>query len=370
MASNRQQALPAGTMIEGFEIRRVIGTGGFGGTYLGFDTSLERPVAIKEYCPLGIAQRTPGDTTLEPGEPELEEQYSYGLTRFLDEARVLARFHHPSIVHVHRFLEANGTGYLIMDMEQGQTLWRALRRSKVLDEASVLGVLVPILEGLEVVHAQSFLHRDIKPPNIFLRDQGAPVLLDFGAARQALEQQGTQLTVLLTPGYAPVEQYSSTDQQGPWSDLYALGATIYHCMTGEAPVSATDRISRVHGGQSDPVRDALDHCDARYSERLVQCVLWMLETAAGHRPQSTSELLSEIRPAGVAVVPTTAGNVTALNASNRGPADAFQATPELTRALQNTLERHAGKVARKVVPPAIGRASNYDELVDHLARQL
>ena len=207
MLTNREQALPPGTLIDGFEIRRVIGTGGFGVTYLGFDTSLERPVAIKEYCPQGIAQRSPGDTTLIPGEPELEEQYTYGLTRFLDEARVLARFHHPSIVHVHRFLEANGTGYLIMDMEQGQTLWRVLRGSKTLDEESILGVLVPVLEGLEVVHSQNYMHRDIKPPNIFLRDKGAPVLLDFGSARQALEQQGNQLTVLVTgPPKAPDEE--------------------------------------------------------------------------------------------------------------------------------------------------------------------
>jgi serine/threonine protein kinase len=252
MASNRQQALPVGTAIEGFEIRKVIGTGGFGITYLGFDTSLERSVAIKEYCPQGIAVRVEGDTTLSPDTPEMEEPFNYGLSRFLDEARTLARFHHPSIVRVHRFLEANGTGYLIMDFEEGRTLWQILRATAPMEERAVLDILMPILEGLDIVHEQSFLHRDIKPANILMRNKGVPVLLDFGAARLAMEQQAGDLTVMLTPGYAPLEQYSSTDQQGPWSDIYALGATAYHCMIGTAPAAATERVARLHGGHPDP----------------------------------------------------------------------------------------------------------------------
>ena len=203
MASNRQQALDVGTLIDGFEIRSVIGTGGFGVTYHAFDTSLERSVAIKEYCPQGIAARVPGATTLRAVAVEAEEAFNYGLTRFLDEARTLAKFQHPSIVHVHRFLEANGTGYLIMDFEQGKTLWDVLRHDAPIDEASVLALLIPLLEGLEVVHEQSFLHRDIKPANVLMRAKGAPVLLDFGAARLAMEQQSLHMTVMLTPGYAP-----------------------------------------------------------------------------------------------------------------------------------------------------------------------
>ncbi len=355
MASNRQQALPAGTLIEGFEIRRVLGTGGFGVTYLGFDTSLQRPVAIKEYCPEGIAVRAEGDTTLAPGDGELEEAYSYGLTRFLDEARTLARFHHPSIVRVHRFLEANGTGYLIMDFEQGHTLWHVLQRNAPLQEKVLLAVLVPLLEGLEVVHAENFLHRDIKPPNVFMREKGPPVLLDFGSARLALERKGAELTVLLTPGYAPLEQYSSTEQQGPWSDLYALGATAFHCMTGHAPTAATERISRLHTGRGDPVPDELKQAaSGRYRDLITEAVLWMLEPTPEQRPQHTSELLDALRPG------------TATRTGTPSAPD-FEPTPALTQGLVSLLEEHAGRVARRVVAPAMQRATRFEDVVEHLA---
>jgi len=364
MATNRQQALPAGARIEDFEIRRVLGTGGFGVTYLGFDTGLERAVAIKEYCPQGVATRTPGETTLAPGAPDMEETYRYGLGRFLDEARTLARFHHPSIVRVHRFLEANGTGYLIMDFEEGHTLWQTLRERAPLDERVVLHVLVPILEGLDVVHGQRFLHRDIKPANILLRRKGAPVLLDFGAARLAMERKAGDLTVMLTPGYAPLEQYSPGDQQGPWSDIYALGATAYHCMTGEAPVAATERIARLHTGDPDPVHEGLRKASGRYSNLLAQSVLWMLEPVARNRPQDASELIAALRDAG-------GGTGTLQQSGTEAPTAVagpdFDPTPVLTQALESTLEQHAGRVARRVVPKAVANARRYHELVEHLA---
>jgi serine/threonine protein kinase len=356
MASNRQQALSAGTSIDGFEIRKVIGTGGFGVTYEAFDTSLERAVAIKEYCPQGIAAREPGNTTLCANDPSHEEVFNYGLTRFLDEARTLAKFQHPSIVHVHRFLEANGTGYLIMDFEQGQTLWSVLRRHAPLDEAAVLSLLLPLLEGLCVVHEQSFLHRDIKPANVLMRDKGGPVLLDFGAARLAMERQGGELTVMLTPGYAPLEQYSSTDQQGAWTDLYALGGTAYHCMIGQAPIAATERIARMHSTQTDDVNARLQDARGRYSAELLQTVRWMLEPVAERRPQDADQVLGELRD----LQPST-------HTDHNAPAVEFEASPALTHALQNTLEKHAGRIARKVVPRAVSTASNYDELVNHLA---
>jgi len=361
MASNRQQALPGGTLIDGFEIRRVLGTGGFGVTYLAFDTHLERPVAIKEYCPQGVAVRAPGDTTLAPEDPELAEVFSYGLTRFLDEARTLARFHHPSIVRVQRFLEANGTGYLIMDFEQGDTLWQTLRRQAPLEESVVTGLLVPMLEGLEMVHGESILHRDIKPANILLRQRGGPVLLDFGAARLAMERQAGNLTILLTPGYAPLEQYSATDQQGPWSDLYALGATAYHCMTGQPPMAATERIARMHSGEPDPVPQQLAQAGTAYSNLLCETVLWMLETVGSQRPQSAADLLRALRPS------RASAPAAAPEAESPTVASDFEPTPALTQSLQSTLEAHAGRVARRVVAPAVARATRYQDLVDHLA---
>jgi serine/threonine protein kinase len=362
MASNRQQALTAGVLIDGFEIRQVIGTGGFGVTYQAFDTSLERAVAIKEYCPQGIASRDPGDTTLRPSSNDNEEAFTYGLTRFLDEARTLAKFNHPSIVHVHRFLEANGTGYLIMDFEQGQTLWGVLRRQAPLDESAVLELLIPILEGLRVVHEQSFLHRDIKPANVLMRDQGAPVLLDFGAARLAMEQQGSELTVMLTPGYAPLEQYSSTDQQGAWTDLYALGATAYHCMIGQAPMAATERIAHLHSRQPDEVNTRLQDASGRYSTLLLETVQWMMEPIADRRPKSADAVLRELMQA---QSEANLGSTTV--AGSTSVAESFDASSALTQSLQDTLEKHAGRIARKVVPRAVSSAKNYDELVNHLA---
>ena len=361
--SNRSIALPSGSMVETFEIRRVIGTGGFGVTYLGFDRALERPVAIKEYCPQGIADRDADDTTLIPATPDDHEMFSYGLTRFLDEARTLAKFQHPSIVHVHRFLEANGTGYLVMDYEEGRSLWQLLLRQKKIPEAQLLSMLIPVLEGLEVVHAQKYLHRDIKPGNIIMRDAGGPVLLDFGAARQALEQQGAALTVMLTPGYAPIEQYSSTDQQGPWSDLYALGATCYHCMLGEAPLAATDRVATFHGIGGDPVHRRLDDTVDAYSEALIEAVKWMLEAVPASRPQRTAEVLRELRR----VPPTEAASGDErLTMVDEKPAD-FEKSTALAEALQVALEKSGVKVARKVVGPAMNTASSYGEMVDFLA---
>ena len=361
--NNRSIALPSGTMVESFEIRRVIGTGGFGVTYLGFDKALERPVAIKEYCPQGIADRDADDTTLVPASPDDSDMFSYGLTRFLDEARTLAKFHHPSIVHVQRFLEANGTGYLIMDFEQGQTLWGILRRQAPLDERAVRALLIPLLEGLRVVHEQSFLHRDIKPANVLVRDKGAPVLLDFGAARLAMEQQSGELTIMLTPGYAPVEQYSSTDQQGAWTDLYALGGTAYHCMIGQAPMAATERIACMHSGQPDEVDARLQSASGRYSTRLLETVQWMMEPIAARRPKNSDQVLHELQDAEAAI---STGTRTATHP--RYPAtENFDVSPALEQALQNLLEKHAGQVARKVVPRAVGTAASYDDLVNHLA---
>lgn len=362
--SNRGLALPAGTTIESFEIRRVIGTGGFGVTYLGFDKDLERGVAIKEYCPQGIAERDDDQTTLLPASDEDNEMFRYGLGRFLDEARTLARFHHPSIVHVHRFLEANGTGYLVMDYEEGRSLWQVLLRQKILEEQDVMGILVPILEGLEVIHAQKYLHRDIKPGNIMLRDAGPPVLLDFGAARQALEQQGAALTVMLTPGYAPIEQYSSTDQQGPWSDLYAVGATCFHCMTGSPPVAATERLATFHGLGGDPVHRQLDDLDKRYSPLLVDAIKWMLEATPAARPQSTSDVLRKV--ANLRTEAGSPGGDELLTVMDTRAAD-FEKTPEITLALQSALEKSGVKVARKVVGPALTTATSYHEMVEFLA---
>ena len=364
MASNRQQALHTGTFIDGFEIRKVLGVGSFGVTYQAVDSKAQRPVAIKEYCPHGIALRIPGGTSLRARDAGSKNAFNSGLQRFLYEARTLSRFQHPCIVHVHRLFAANGTAYLVMDFEHGQTLWGVLRHHSPLHEVAILALLIPILEGLRVVHGQSFLHRDIKPANILMRDNGAPVLLDFGAAREAPAPQSGELTAMFTPGYAPIEQTGKTDQQGPWTDLYALGATAYHCLTGQTPMAATERVTRLRSRQADDVTSHLQDASAgHYSSRLLKTVQWMMEPAAEHRPQNANQVLCKLQAAEAALSP----GARAASVPWRPTTANFNASPALAHALLNTLQQHAGNVAHKVVPRAVSTAASYDELINLLA---
>jgi serine/threonine protein kinase len=287
-------ALAVGSRLESYEIANILGVGGFGITYKGYDHDLRRDVAIKEYLPNGLAQRTADGTTVVPRSDNDRKHYEYGLKQFLEEARILAKFKERSIVHVNRFIEANGTAYLVMDYEDGESLAEQLKRSGVLTEAEARAILVPILEGLRVVHAKGVLHRDIKPGNIFLRKDGPPVLLDFGAARQALGEQTRTLTGIVTPGYGPFEQYGSLGRQGPWTDLYALGATMYHCLTGRAPVEAPDRITVLQEGAPDPLKPVVEAAAGRCSRELLTVVDWMLAPHAKDRPHSAEDVLARL----------------------------------------------------------------------------
>ena len=236
-------ALATGQRIEDYEIRDVLGEGGFGLTYLAHDMKLEKPVAIKEYLPADLAVRK-GDNSVIPKSSGSESDFTWGLQRFLDEARVLARFDHKNIVRVHRFFQAHGTAYIVMEYVDGETLSSLLQREHTLSCQRLLSILDPVLSGLEIVHKGDVLHRDIKPGNIIIRDSGVPVLIDFGAARQAVGARSRSVTAIVTPGYAPIEQYSTRGRQGPWTDIYALGAICYRAMTGETPIDATERVRR------------------------------------------------------------------------------------------------------------------------------
>jgi serine/threonine protein kinase len=284
-------ALAAGSRLESFEIRNVLGVGGFGITYKGYDHSLHCDVAIKEYLPQGLALRAADGTTVAPKSANDEKYYEYGLKRFLEEARILAKFKERAIVRVSRFLEANGTAYLVMDYEDGESLAQYLGRNGVMEEGEIRAVLQPILGGLRAVHAKDVLHRDIKPGNIFLRREGPPVLLDFGAARQALGEQTRTVTGIVTPGYAPIEQYGALGRQGPWTDLYALGATLYHCLCGRAPVEAPDRIAALQEGAPDPLTPATVVGAGRCDPELLAVIDWMLAANSKDRPQSADQVL-------------------------------------------------------------------------------
>src|SRR6476660_4493138 len=236
MSQDNVQALPPGMRLGDYRLDAVIGHGGFGITYRAFDSQLAKVVAIKEYLPVEFAVRD-GHEVVARG------------ARFADEARALARFRHPHIVPVLRFLAANGTAYTVMEFEDGRSLGELLRQSgRRLPPDEVRRLAEGVLLGLGAVHAQGFLHRDIKPSNIIIRRDGVPILIDFGAARQAIGGRTRTLTSILTPQYAPIEQYLLDGKQGPWSDIYSAAAVLHLAVAGEPPPEAA---SRVHG---DPYR--------------------------------------------------------------------------------------------------------------------
>ncbi len=280
MTQTHRQALPKGYGLHEYQLDRVLGSGGFGLTYLARDTSLDKPVAIKEYLPNDLAVRET-DHSVMPKSGGNKDDFQWGLGRFLDEARTLARFKHPNIIAVHRYFEAHNTAYIVMEFAEGETLDEVLNRG-VLEESRLLAVLMPLLEGLEEVHGVNFLHRDIKPGNIVIRSDGSPVLLDFGAARQAVGSRSRNITSVVTPGYAPIEQYSTRGNQGPWTDIYALGAVAYEAVSGEAPLDATGRVFQ------DPMRPASEVCRGKYSESLLNSIDWALSMEGEARPQDVA----------------------------------------------------------------------------------
>ena len=217
------EALPLGHRLQDYELVRVLGAGDFGITYLGTDHSLKKAVAIKEYLPSDIATRTTNHSVV-PQADAVRGDFQWGLDRFLDEASTLARFDHRHIIKVYRFFKAHGTAYMVMEYAEGETLSAYLERKGTLSEAELKEILYPLMDGLEVVHRANLLHRDIKPANIVIRaEDGSPVLLNFGAARQAIGAKRGPLAEMLTPGYAPIEQYSELDEQGALDGPLCVG---------------------------------------------------------------------------------------------------------------------------------------------------
>lgn len=293
MATDTLDTLPAGYQLHWYQIDRVLGQGGFGITYLAHDDNLNQSVAIKEYLPVEFAARTTS-TTVQPRTEEHVKRYEWGLERFISEARTLAMFDHPNIVRVYSVFEQNNTAYMVMRYEQGENLDKVLAASRFLEEQKLLNITLPILNGLEEVHRAGFIHRDIKPDNIYIRNDDTPVLLDFGSARQAFGDAHT-LTILIAPGYAPFEQYyNSSDQQGPWTDIYSLGATLYRAVTGAAPIDAISRSRGILDSRRDILVPATMSARSRYSETLLQAVDHAMEFAERDRPQSIAEWRMEL----------------------------------------------------------------------------
>lgn len=280
-------ALPVGTRIGEFEVHRLIGEGGFGIVYLCYDQALDRYVALKEYMPSSLATRENASLAIVVKSKHHAETFEAGLKSFINEARLLAQFDHPSLLKVYRFWQANGTAYMTMPYYEGPTLKQALAAlSGPPDEALLRSWLLPMLDALEEIHRASCYHRDIAPDNILLTHTG-PLLLDFGAARRVIGDMTQALTVVLKPGFAPIEQYgdAATMSQGAWTDLYALASVVYFAITGRPPMSAVDRV----------MDDRLEPLSHRVAGRYSHALLAAVDTALCVRPQDRPQSVAVFR---------------------------------------------------------------------------
>jgi serine/threonine protein kinase len=281
--------LPVGTVVGGLEVTGIIGEGGFGIVYRAFDPTLQRQVALKEYMPSSLASRSMRGNEVTVKTPRFQETFDAGLRSFVNEARLLAHFDHPALVKVHQFWQGNRTAYMVMPFYEGPTLKQHVRdlaaRGETIDEATLRGWLVPLLDALEQMHAENCFHRDIAPDNILLTPRG-PLLLDFGAARKVISDMTQALTVILKPGYAPIEQYgdAATMVQGPWTDLYALASVVYYCITGRSPITSVERM------MGDPLPLLARVAAGRYSDGFLQAIDAALAVRPIDRPQSVAEL--------------------------------------------------------------------------------
>jgi len=277
-------SLPIGTLIGEYKVEKLIGSGGFGVTYCARDVRLDALVAVKEYFPVSMAVRKP-DYSVEERPGNVKGGYAWGLEKFMNEASTLASLRHANIVGVNRLFKANGTAYMILDFIDGPKLksWlKNLGRRPSQEELDRL--LPPIIAALNTVHQNGLLHRDIAPKNIMIGRPLIPILIDFGAARQLVAQKSQTFAALLTPGYAPFEQYVATGQsQGPWTDIYSLGATIYECIAGRVPPEAPERTlndrhipARVVG-------------EGAFRPEFLDALDWALQPLPKDRPQTVGE---------------------------------------------------------------------------------
>src|SRR6185503_12963563 len=283
MPSQANQPLPDGTQLENYRVLRVLAHGGFSFVYLAHDEN-EIPVAIKEYLPSTLALRVNG--ALSPNVPEEDAAtFRYGMKCFFEEGRALAGLSHPNVVRVLNFFRANETVYLVMRYERGRSLQQhILGRKGMPDEIWVRSTFAQLLNGLREVHTNKLLHLDIKPANVFLRTDGSPLLIDFGAARQTLSGEIEKLAPTYTPGFAAPEQYARRAELGPWTDIYSIGATLYACLAGAAPQPAHERLKK------DELVPARKRWAEQYSRVLLDIIDWCLRLDHLERPQSVLAL--------------------------------------------------------------------------------
>ncbi|MGA8259905.1 MAG: serine/threonine-protein kinase [Arenicellales bacterium] len=353
MVETNRNALPAGQSLGGYEIEAVLGSGGFGITYKARESIIGRIVAIKEYLPSDIAVRDRESSSIQPTDPRNVDDYDWGLSRFRQEAQTLVTFRHPNIVAVLHYFEANNTAYLVMEYEGGDDLGTLLKRAGPLSETELRRIVVPLLDGLARVHAAGFLHRDIKPENIYVRDDGTPVLLDFGAARQAMGARSHPMTNIVSMGYAPFEQYVSDSKQGPWSDIYALGAVLYHVVTGRRPVEATARV------RADAIVPAMEAGRGRYSAAFLRAIDSALAVREEDRPQSVEAFLAMIDPSVVETV-----------RSPGLPAESWAPTEDEVKQVTRHLAEAIGPIASVQVRRIAPRVRDLQQLYQRLSEKI
>ena len=286
MAAQNNAPLPEGLEIAGYRIVKKIASGGFSIVYLAYDGE-GNAVAIKEYLPSALALRQPGELAPSIAKANLPV-FRIGLKCFFEEGRALARISHPNVVRVLNFFRANETVYMVMAYESGHSLQEQIQRQRAkgsrLGEAFIRQIFVQVVKGLREVHASKLLHLDLKPANIYLRTDGTPMLLDFGAARQTVNNDMPMLTPMYTPGFAPPELYVKTEPLGPWTDIYSIGAAMFACMVGSPPQPADQR------RKDDRMAEHFAKLDGHYSPELVELVRRALAVDPLARPQSLFEI--------------------------------------------------------------------------------
>jgi serine/threonine protein kinase len=343
VAADSGSALPGGTYLGEFEIVSVLGEGGFGIVYAAQDHSLQRRVAVKEYMPTSLAQRSaqPGKAgTVEVSDLRNRDTFEAGLRSFINEAQLLASFDHPALVKVYRFWEANGTAYMVMPLVQGTTMKDTIRRSGPPDEAWLMRVLGPLTEALAVIHAENCFHRDIAPDNILLLgNDEKPLLLDFGAARRVIGDRTQALTVILKPGYAPVEQYAELPdmKQGAWTDLYALAATVHWAIMGRTPPPSLGRLV------ADSYQPLVQTAAGRYSPGFLRAI----DRALAVRPAQRTASIDAFR-AELGLPPAGALDATRMGASEADLA-ALRALRPPSQPAPPTPPTHAAFAAQEAV---------------------
>jgi len=288
MPAQANQPLPDGHQLPGYQVIRVLASGGFSFVYLAHDEN-EAPFAIKEYLPSALALRLDGSALPSVSDENLAT-FRYGMKCFFEEGRALARLTHPNVVRVLNFFRANETVYMVMRYERGRTLQQHIHaRRGALRESWIRLSFTQLLGGLREVHMNKLLHLDIKPGNIYLRNDGSPLLIDFGAARQTLTEEGTKLPPMYTPGFASPEHHRGRENLGPWSDVYSVGASMYACLATAAPQPAIQRLEK------DKLVSARRAFHGKYSGELLDTIDWCLRLDHMQRPQSVLELQKALR---------------------------------------------------------------------------